>query len=153
MSQSNSGGGACGVTASGKRKDGVDIVVDQLRYEPGLDGFCIAWRYAGGEIRNGQLVGMCKPLPPDRFAAVLSMQKRVIDAKAKGLIVPCDSRAVLRKHSNGKVIRAETYKLPGALPVGVGMSRPDRLPPPPVTRVDPDVSEASSAADCMKLLD
>lgn len=129
MNQSNSGGSACGATQNGVRKEGVDIVVDQLRGRPGLDGFCIAWTYAGGEIRNGQLVGTCERLPPDKFAMVLSMQKRVIDAKAKGLIEVCSSRVVQRKHSNGKVIHTETYKLPGSVPVGASLSRPDQLPP------------------------
>lgn len=139
MNQSNSGGGACGVTQGGKRKEGVDIVADQLRGKPGLDGFGIAWTYAGGQIRNGQFVGVCQPMAPDKFAMVLSMQKRVIDAKAKKVIVPCESRAVLRKHANGKLIRTETYKLPGSVVTGVSMSRPDAMPPPREPRSMPDV--------------
>lgn len=156
---SNSGGSACGTTQNGVRKEGVDIVVDQLRGRPGLDGFCIAWTYAGGEIRNGQLVGTCERLPPDKFAMVLSMQKRVIDAKARGLIEVCSSRVVQRKHGNGRVIHTETYKLPGHVPVGVGMSRPDRLPPPRESRsvidvpVDPEIKCVTDFKSLRGLLD
>ncbi|MEZ5537616.1 MAG: hypothetical protein R3F02_18605 [Thiolinea sp.] len=149
MSQSNSGGGACGVTASGVRRQGVDVVVDIVRKNPGLDSFCIAWTYAGGRIENGQLVGTCRPLPPNEFAVAVSLQKRVLDAKKLNRIEVCQSRAVVRKRDDGSVIRAEAYKLPGHIPTGVGMSRPDRLPPPskprvePVVPVDPDVAKVA----------
>ncbi len=158
MSQSNSGGSACGITASGGRRQGVDLVVDIVRRHPGLDSFSIAWTHAGGRIEGGQLVGTCERMHPRWFAEVMSLQKRVLDAKKLEQIEVCQSRAVVRKRDDGSVIQAEVYKLPGSVPVGVSLSRPDQLPPPREPRVnpvllDPAVSEASSAADCMKLLD
>ncbi len=160
--QSNSGAGACGITASGGRRDGIATVVDIVGKMPGLDGFCIAWVHAGGEIRNGQLVGMCERMPPGKFAEVLSLQKRVQDAEKTDKIVPCSSKVVVRKRDDGRLIRAKAYKLPGHVPVGVGMSRPDQMKPPsnaqkpapmPLVPIDPDVREVRSAAEILKSLD
>lgn len=110
--QSNSGGSACGLTASGKRRDGVGLVVDLVGQYPGFDAFTLAWLHAGGRVENGQLVGSCQPLSLERFSAVLSLQKRVKDAEMLGKIVPSDIRKVQRLR-DGKPIKATAYKLAG----------------------------------------
>jgi hypothetical protein len=112
---SNSGYEACNVTASGVRKDGVVTVVDILRSNPGLDGFSVAWLHAGGSIQNGRLVGQCKALSVDRFAVVLSMQKRIKDAELQGKIESCPSVVVRTRLKEGATIpiKAQGYKLKG----------------------------------------
>ncbi len=165
MEQSNSAIGACGITASGGRRDGIATVVDIVGKMPGLDGFCIAWVHAGGEIRNGQLVGMCERMPPGRFAEVLSLQKRVQDAEKTDKIVPCSSKVVVRKRDDGRVIRAKTYKLPGHVPVGVSASRPGHLssnvspmtakpqPKPKPKAAVPPAKASAIVSDLMDFLD
>ncbi len=110
---SNSGYEACHITAAGVRKDGVSTVVEIVRNNSGLDGFSIAWLYAGGAIQNGRLVGVCNALTVDRFAAVLSMQKRIKDAELQDKIEGCPS--VVVRLRDGKPIKAQGYKLKGAV--------------------------------------
>lgn len=112
MTQSNSGSSACGLTASGKRRDGVGLVVELVGKYPGHDAFTLAWIHAGGRIENGRLVGSCRPLDLQTFSTVLSIQKRVKDAEMLGKIVPSEVQKVLRLR-DGKPIKAAAYRLAG----------------------------------------
>lgn len=112
MTQSNSGNSACGLTASGKRRDGVGLVVELVGKYPGFDAFTLAWVFAGGRIEGGRMVGSCRPLDLQTFSTVLSFQKRVKDAEMLGKIVPSEVRKVLRLR-DGRPIKATAYRLAG----------------------------------------
>lgn len=128
--QSNSGSSACGLTASGKRRDGVGLVVELVSKYPGHDAFTLAWVYAGGRIEGGQLVGQCRPLSLAEFSTALSLQKRVKDAEMLGKIVPSDVRKVLRLR-DGRPIKATAYRLAGvqvSVPVVREVAKPVPAP-------------------------
>lgn len=151
MTQSNSGSSACGLTASGKRRDGVELVVELVGRYPGHDAFTLAWIYAGGRIEGGQLVGQCRPLTLNEFSTALSLQKRVKDAEMLGKIVPSEVRKALRLR-DGKPIRATAYRLAG---VGVQLQASRQVasqvskPLPPAN----PVQSAKAFAELRALLD
>lgn len=145
--QSNSGGSACGLTASGKRRDGVGLVVDLVGRYPGHDAFTLAWIYAGGRVEGGQLVGQCRPLTLAEFSTALSLQKRVKDAEMLGKIVPSEVRKVLRLR-DGKPIKATAYRLAG-VQVSVPVVR-EAVKPVPATS---PAASASRFADLRAMLD
>lgn len=145
--QTNSGGSACGLTASGKRRDGVALVTELVGRYPGHDAFTLAWIYAGGRIESGQLVGQCRPLSLSEFSTALSLQKRVKDAEMLGKIVPSEVRKVLRLR-DGKPIKATAYRLAG-VQVSVPVVR-EAVKPVPVTN---PAASASRFADLKAMLD
>lgn len=86
---SSSGFGACYASATGKRKQGIEIALDWIKRYPGIDGFSVAWLEAGGEFdpTTGQLTGATHALDLEQFARVLKLASRVQEALDRKLIV------------------------------------------------------------------
>ncbi len=145
--QTNSGASACGISASGVRKEGVEVVVDIIRQYPNVDGFTVAWLFAGGEIRDGRLVGTTQAMNVDVFAQAVSIQKRIKDAEMKKLIKPVPYNRVVRVR-DGRRIEAQAFIVADGVPLQLTPAPPAK---PPERKADP-VNVASMMDDLRALL-
>ena len=119
---SSSGFGACYASATGKRRQGIEIALDWIKRYPGIDGFSVAWLEAGGEFdpTTGQLTGATHALDLEQFARVLKLASRVQEALDRKLIVKV-ARCVNRP------VQSAGFALPG-VKVKAVMPLPDVVP-------------------------
>ena len=130
---SSSGFGACYASATGKRRQGIEVAVDWIKRYPGIDAFSVAWLEAGGKFdpSTGQLTGATHNLDMDAFARVLKVTSRVQEALDRGLVVKV-ARCVSRP------VQSSGLALPGVIVKRVVLA-PNELPSKQV------IAKASSA--------
>ena len=136
---SSSGFGACYASATGIRKQGIEVAMDWIKRYPGIDGFSVAWLEAGGEFdpTTGQLTGATHALDLEQFARVLKLASRVQEALDRKLIVKV-ARCVNRP------VQSAGFALPGVT-VKRALPEPKQIPSPAfVPAVQGQVSPAAT---------